>query len=245
MKTSLERKVNLLTAYAVASTLVFGVCILSSFNEKEKKLAVDELTAKRINVVDEKGELKMVISDKERQHSGRMNGKNFPKRERPAGIIFFNDEGDECGGLVYAGSTKDGKVSSGMSFTMDQYHDDQVIQILNDEEFENGAANVQRGISINEYPVGSNIITRNDKIEELQKIADAKEREQKIQDLWDKEGSKRRLFIGRSRGNSSGLFLYDKNGKPKMKIYVDEKGNPKIETIGEKGEVKNYLEDNR
>lgn len=82
-------------------------------------------------------------------------------------------------------------------------------------------------------------------IEKLQQIADAKERDQKIQDLWDKEGSKRRLFIGRSRGNNSGLFLYDKNGKPRMKIYVDEKGNPKIETIGENGEVKNYLEDKR
>jgi hypothetical protein len=242
MKTNTEKRLNFLTAYSIISTVLFGICILCSFNEKDKKLVLDELTVKRINVVDEHGDLKMVVSNKERQHPGRMNGKDMLPRERPAGIIFFNDEGDECGGLVYAGSTKDGKISSGMSFTMDQYHDDQVIQILNDEQFENGVANVQRGLTINEYPVGSNIEVRNTKIREFEKIEDVNLRNQKIKELWGKEGSKRRLFIGRNRGNCSGLFLYDKNGKPKMKIYVDEKGDPKIETITENGEVKDCLE---
>lgn len=41
-----------------------------------------------------------------------------------------------------------------MSFTKDNYYDDQVIQILNSEEYENGKSNIQRGLIINEYPIG-------------------------------------------------------------------------------------------
>jgi hypothetical protein len=42
-----------------------------------------------------------------------MDDKDLPKRERPAGMIFFNDEGDEDGGLVYDGD----KNSPCMTFT--------------------------------------------------------------------------------------------------------------------------------
>jgi hypothetical protein len=40
-----------------------------------------------------------------------------------------------------------------------------------------------------------------------------------MDELWNKEGSKRRFFVGRSKENNSGLFLYDENGKPKLQIY--------------------------
>jgi hypothetical protein len=245
MKTTTEKKINLLTGYAIISSLVFGTLILSSFGDKEKKEVFDEITVKRINVVDEKGEIRMVLSNKERQHSGRMNGKDWSKRERMSGMLFFNDEGDECGGLIYSGKTTEGKTNSGMSITMDQYHEDQVIQILNAEYYENGKSNIERGISINDFPVGSNIDERNLKLKELEKIENADERKQKIRAFMKQSSSKKRLFIGRTRGNSSGLFLADTNGQPRMMIYVDDKGNPKIETFNEKGEPINFLEEKK
>src|ERR1700733_3892280 len=57
-----------------------------------------EIDAERINIIDSTGSLRLVISNPQRQHPGAMNGRNLPTRERPAGMIFFNDEGDECGG---------------------------------------------------------------------------------------------------------------------------------------------------
>lgn len=242
MKTKLEKKVNFLTGYAIVSSLIFSVVLLSSFGKEEKKERFDEITAKKINLIGEDGSLRMVISNETRQHSGRMNGKDYPKRDRPAGMIFFNDEGDECGGLIFAGKTKDGKTSSGMSFTMDNYHDDQVIQILNTEEYENGKSAIQRGLTINEYPLGSNIDIRNAKFKELEKIENKEVRDQKMDELWAKEGSKKRLFIGRNKSNSSGLFLYDKDGNAKLKIHVDEDGNPKIEIVDKNGTTRNFLE---
>ncbi|UOQ74877.1 hypothetical protein [Hymenobacter cellulosilyticus] len=245
MKASLEQKVNFLTAYCLVSTLAFGFLLLSSFQGKGPSQTLEELTVKRINVVGENGSLKLVISNKERQHPGRMNGKDYPKRERQAGLIFFNDEGDECGGLVYAGETKNGETNSGMSFTMDQYHDDQVIQILNAESYANGKSSIRRGISINDYPVGSNVDVRTEKIKALEKIQDKAVREQKITELLAQEGSKSRVFLGRTSSNSSGLYLYGPDGKAKMKLYVDAAGKPRLETLNDKGEVTSHLADSK
>lgn len=241
MSSKLEKKVNLLTGYVIISTFVFSIIILSSFNKADRNEKFDEVTAKRINLIGEDGSLRMVMSNETRQHPGRMNGKDFPKRERPAGMLFFNNEGDECGGLVFAGEKKDGNINSGFSFTMDNYHNDQVVQLLNDEEYAKGKSSIQRGLIINEFPVGSNMDETNAKFKELEKISDEKIRKQKMAELWDKEGSKKRLFLGRSSSNNSGLFLYDSNGKAKIKIYVDDKGNPKFETLDDKGNVKDVL----
>ncbi|NIG53975.1 hypothetical protein [Chitinophaga sp. Cy-1792] len=239
---SLKRKYNFLFYYTIISSSLFLVFILSSFIGKDKNLTADEITVKRITVVGEDNLPRVVISNETRQHSGRMDGKDYPKRERPAGMIFFNNQGDECGGLVYAVTKEKNSTNSGMSFTMDNYRDDQVIQILNDETYENGKAKIQRGITINEYPLGTNIEDRNAKFKALESIADPKERDAKMEEVFEKEGPKRRLFIGRGRNNDNGLFLYDAKGKPKMKLYVDKNGNPKIEVIDSTGQTKNIIQ---
>jgi hypothetical protein len=242
MNKKLERKINFLTAYAVLSAIIISFFALSSFSQKDKNEKLDELTVKKITVIGEDNLPRMVLSNETRQHPGRMNGKEWEKRERPSGIIFFNNQGDECGGLVFQTKEKDGKIISGMSFTMDNYKDDQVLQILNDEYYADGKAYIKRGISINQFPVGSNIDERNNKLKELRAIADKKERKEKINKLMEKEGSVNRLFIGKTKGNSSGLFLAGPDGSPKMMIYVDDKGVPKIQTFTENGEIKDFLE---
>lgn len=227
--------------YTIASTLLISFFTLNSFKSKENVQKFDEIEVKKITVIGDNNLPRMVLSNETRQHSGRLNGKEMEKRQRPSGIIFFNNQGDECGGLVYQSKLKDGKIVSGMSFTMDNYNDDQVVQILNDEYYADGKSYIQRGININQYPVGSNMEERNKKIEEINKITDKVERTKKLNELWDKEGSVNRLFIGRTKGNSSGLFLSGPDGKPKMMIYVDDKGNPKITTLNDKGEMKEFI----
>jgi hypothetical protein len=241
MEKEVRKKVNFLMAYAIISTLFISFLALSSFGKKDKIENFDELIVKKLTVIGEDNLPRMVLSNENRQHSGRMNGKEWAKRERPSGIIFFNNQGDECGGLVYQAKVKEGKTISGMSFTMDNYKDDQVLQILNDEYYAEGKTFIERGISINQFPEGTNIDDRNKKLEELKAIKDDKERKSKTRELLQKEGSVNRLFIGRTKGNSSGLFLSGPDGKPKMMIYVDEKGNPKIQTFNEKGEIKDII----
>lgn len=243
MDAKTNRKLNFLMAYAFTSTLVLAFLFLSGFGKGEKVERFDEIIVKKITVVGEDDIPRMVLSNETRQHSGRMNGKDWPKRERPSGIIFFNNQGDECGGLVYQAKEKDGKVISGMSFTMDNYKDDQVVQILNSEYYVDGKPTIERGLFINQYPEGTNIDDRNQKLEAIEKIADEKERKAQLRALQKSEGPVNRLFIGRTKGNGSGLFLSGPDGQPKMMIYVDDKGVPQFQTFNDKGEVKNLLKE--
>lgn len=241
MNIKLRTKINFLTGYAVVAFLVFSFILFSSFDGKVRNVNYDEITTKRINVVGEDGSLRMVLSNEDRQHSGRMNGKDYEKRDRPAGMLFFNNQGDECGGLIFKSKTENGIIKSGMSFTMDQYNEDQVIQLLNDESFKGDKSNIQRGLSINEFPAGSTMEARTNKLKELEKIVDEKERKKEIREFNNLSGSKQRLFVGKTTGNSTGLFLAGADGKLKMMIYVDDKGNPKIETFDSTGKTKNHL----
>ncbi|WP_228853467.1 hypothetical protein [Aegicerativicinus sediminis] len=244
MERSIEKRLNLLSAYALISTIVFGFLLLTSVRSQDKNEQFDEITVKKINVVAEDGELRMVLSNETRQHPGRMNGKDFEKRDRPAGILFFNEEGDECGGLIYHGKTENSQTYSGMSFTMDQYKEDQVIQILNSESYKDGKERISRGIAISDLPTGSDLITRINKIEELQKKLKSlseKEAEELVAKIGNSLGSKRRLFLGRTGDNNSGLYLSDPNGVVKIKIYVDEGGNPVFEVKDNQGNFNNIL----
>ena len=62
-------------------------------------------------------------------------GKEYPRPDRRmAGMLFFDDEGTETGGLIFAGKDANGKASGGGSLTFDRYHQDQVVQLFGFEE---------------------------------------------------------------------------------------------------------------
>ncbi len=241
MNNRLEKRVQALTAYAIISTLIFSIFIFSSFRNSGKN-DFDEINVKRINILAEDGSLRMVLSNESRQFSGRANGKDLQKRNRPAGIIFFNNEGDECGGLLSYANKKNGTTNSGMSFTMDQYHNDQVVQITNDEVYQNNQHETRRGLAINAIPFGVTLDATMQKYYELQKISDSTERKQKIRKLIDEEGIKNRLFIGKNEKNEYGLFMADSTGKIRFQIYLDKKGNPEIQTTDSNGNTKSFLD---
>jgi hypothetical protein len=50
-------------------------------------------------------------------------------REESSGILFFNHEGTEAGGLIYGSKPTENGVSAGGSFTFDRMNQDQVVQI--------------------------------------------------------------------------------------------------------------------
>src|ERR1700743_484160 len=120
----LSKQVRFLKLYAIFLTIaiiILAVILALSMHNSHFK----ELTAERINIIEPNGMLRMVISDQKNQHPGMMNGKVMTSRERPAGMIFFNNDGDEDGGLVYEGN----KNGAGMVYSFDQYKNDQVMQL--------------------------------------------------------------------------------------------------------------------
>lgn len=70
----------------------------------------------------------MVMLNQKRQHSGMMNGKTYEARKRAPGILFFNEEQDEVGGLGFSGNKEEG--GNNVYLSIDQYKNDQVMQLM-------------------------------------------------------------------------------------------------------------------
>lgn len=235
----LQVRINLLIAYVIVLTLAFGWFIYSHAGAGAPG-NIEELTVRRINITGADGSLRMVLSNEDRQHPGRINGKDLPPRARPAGIIFFDDYGNECGGLVFNERQDEDHTYKMMSFTMDNYKNDQVMQLINEEQYEGDEASIKRGYIINEYPVGADLSVVIKGLDSIDKISDSGTRQKAKEGLFAREGAKRRMFMG-MLAKQTGLFLYDKAGQAKVKIYIDEKGNPKIEVLDAQGTVRDVL----
>lgn len=232
-KNRFMKKQIFINAYMAFSTIAI-VMLLFSF--KSLKENFEEINVKRINVVEDDGTIRMVISNKSKQHPGRMDGKDLPPRERWAGITFFNDEGDECGGLGFGVQEQNGVVSNGMIFTMDRYKHDQVIQIVNSEFIQDGKFIAQRGLGINDVDDDATLSELMLKMEELESITDENQRMEKMKEL-QKLAPRNRLFLGKTREDTHGLFIMNDEGRPLLMLYVDTEGNPKFQSMDENGKV--------
>ena len=73
--------------------------LLYSFGSKHNE-QFDEITVKRINIVDSKGVNRIILSNQERMEPPIILGKKYKRSVNPAGIIFYNENGDECGGIA-------------------------------------------------------------------------------------------------------------------------------------------------
>ena len=225
MNTSkLQRRIRFLTLYVILSQLVLVAVVLAAFLLKGRTETLDELTVRRINIVDESGiNLRMVISNETRQHPGILGGQELPSRERPAGIIFFNTFGDECGGLVYDGHEQE----AGLVLSVDQFGDDQIMQLQYMEDTQNKLR--KYGLQLWDYPKDNMFHERMERFEAWEDITDSNTRlklynEMKADGLLMED----RLFLGKDFNKDVGLFIKDSEGNVRIKIYVNQDNTPVI-----------------
>jgi len=114
----------------------------------------DEITAKRINIVDEQGVNRLVISNEERMEPPIINGKKYERAVHPAGIIFYNEKGDECGGIALSRNP----VTHTYALALD-YDNADAIGLITQQNRENNS--FRSGLLVNDKDhsgrVGSNI----------------------------------------------------------------------------------------
>jgi hypothetical protein len=221
-------------------TLIFGVLFCRLYY-KSQQMTTEELTLKKLNLIGEDGTLRMVLSNEKRQNPGVIDGKPLAPRERPAGIIFFDNNGNECGGLTINQQEANGQIHKDMSFTMDNYRNDQVLQLVDEEFYKDGKAIVRRGMAINEFPVGATLTDLIASADSIKNLPDSLLRIRAMAALMEREGSKRRVFVGRTAEDESGLFLFDHKGRPRMQIYVDSLGNPQIFALDSSGNKRSLV----
>jgi len=231
----LSKQVRFLKLYAIFLTIIViilaGVVIFTLRNDHFK-----EITAERINIVEPDGMLRMVISNQKNQHPGKMNGKVMSSRERPAGMIFFNNEGDEDGGLVYDGNKNGGS----MTYSFDQYKNDQVMQLQYNQDNDGKGKMTARsyGLKLWDRPDDFTLSNLIDYADSLKKLNDTNAYNAGIAKL-KAEGrlGQQRFFAGKNENGEVGLFLRDSKGTPRLKIYIDKNDQPIIQTLDKKGGV--------
>ncbi len=228
----LAKEVRLLKAYAVVATIVCAALFTFLFAGVNKTQAFEEIDVERINIVEKTGQLRMVISNQERQHPGIVNGKIIERESgRPPGMIFFNHLGDEMGGLVMGENGGDGHFGS---LTFDKVRGDQTIGF---RHLESDDGTYTTGLVIWQQPdIPSDV--SNAKYEEAITLEDETAREAAIQAMKDNnELTTERLFLGKNRDNTSYLVLSDINGNPRIVLSVAADGTSKLEFWDETGEA--------
>ncbi len=214
MKTKIEKELRFLKAYALITTLLFGVFVLTAFTVQSRKQKFAEIDVERINVVEKGCKVKLVITNKERQPDPIIAGKTLPRDSKSPGILFYNSEGDEVGGLIFDGYKKDGKVEAFNSLTFDQYQQDQTLQLVHDDS--NGSRLVR--MRIKDRP-NIPLPEHAKRLEEVGKMKDGAEKSAAMKPILAPDG----VFVGKSSGNAA-VWLFDTEGKPRIKMVVDASG---------------------
>lgn len=114
---------KILVVYSTVVTTVLAAFTLAGFAAPRAQ-RFDEIDVQRINVREADGTLRMVVSNHARLPGVMVKGSEHPRVDRPyAGMLFYNDEGTENGGLVFGGRRgANGKVvDAGVSLSFDRY----------------------------------------------------------------------------------------------------------------------------
>lgn len=227
----IERDLRLLKIYAGLSTLAC-VVLFGLIYQSRKDGRFVELNVERINIVEADGKLRMVLSNKTRQHPGTMDGVTYEERkgQRPPGLMFFNEKGDELGGLVFDGNSGSGQ---GGSLTFDKFRGDQTIQFIHDEAPDESYF---AGVKMNDQNMPlSDLISKQKEIAKLptKEAQDAAYRALREQGLLMTE----RLRIGKDNDKSSIIRMKDAKGKVRLELKVEAGGNPKMRFLDETGKI--------
>lgn len=241
MDRELRRDVRWLKLYALGSTAAFVVLALAAFRRPTYfagNTKFDEIDVERINVVEKDGKLRLVISNRDRSPGPIAYGKPFGYAggNRP-GMIFFNDEGSENGGLTFTGKQgPDGKYGSTVHMSFDQYNEDQVIVLQYADE--NGVQ--RKGLQILDR-ANVPILDLVKQQEALQKMPAGPAKDSATKKFMEPRPGEplaaQRLFVGRDPSKSALVLLSDKMGHPRLRLAVDSLGKASLDFLDAAGKV--------
>ena len=232
MRRSIRRQLRFLHAYAATTSLVLIVLALSAFRQAPPK-NLGEITVERINVVDANGTLRLVIANKDRMHPGVIGGKTLQRPRPYAGFIFFNDKGDEDGGLTFTGHDENGHRVADAGLMFDQLDQDQTIGFDYSEEDGSRAA-AFKVWDRPETPLADLV----DKLNAANAIKDPGARQAALAKLRaDAPKAAQRVFLGKSQDRTASLRLSDAQGHTRLVLRVAADGTAMIEFLDAKGKV--------
>lgn len=175
----------------------------------------EEIDVERINVVDPQGRPRFVLTNAERLPDPVVGGQTLQRGGRHPCMIFYNDEGDECGGLQFGGRTRDdGRYEAGALLAFDQCQQDQALFLTYEDD--NGRR--RYGLQVMDRPAASHVGPEGGGNERV--------------GYHDP-----RVFAGRTDEGEATVSLCDQLGRPRLRVAVALDGTARIEFLDEAGKA--------
>lgn len=235
---SVQRQLRLLQLYAALSTLAILVLFVLLL-KPHADMRLETLDVARINVLNETGDPALVIGAHGKLPGPWVEGVEYAQelsggRTRASGMIFFNERGDEVGGLTYHGQRTEDGYTAGGGITFDQFQQDQVVSLQYQDNGTSRSAGVHVWDRSTEISLGDII-----QLVDARRTASGAELDEinaQIQALADRGMGANRVFLG-SADRVALLLLRDRAGRPRIRLLVDSLDTPRLEFLDGDGQV--------
>jgi hypothetical protein len=239
----IRREVRVLRWYAFMATAAIALLIFAAFKQNAEKHQFDEIDVQRINIVEKDGKPRIILANRSMapdliikgKTEQRATGKNSP------GIIFFNDEGTECGALSTASTSgENGSYTASSRLVFDQFQSDETVALQYIDE--NGKR--YAGLTVMDRPEIQITPEITAKVRSMWKLPEGPAKNQALRKL-DSLGvfESERVFIGKTQRKSATVNLSDRNGNLRIRLWVDSLGTPRLDFLDRSGNVTCRLPD--
>ena len=201
------------------------------------RAGLKELTVERINVVEPNGLNRLVISNAARFPGLFMEGTEYRHHNRTGGgMLFFNDEGDESGGMSFSGGKQGDAHAASAGMFFDQYKQDQTVGVVYSDQDGRRIAGL-RVWDRPDYSIGPLMEMSDRAARAKSEVGREAIRKQMMEYAMARGGAgAERLFAGKAREDAV-VRLADPQGRPRLQLMVDGAGEPRVEFLAEDGTV--------
>jgi hypothetical protein len=217
-----------------AALLVLGLAAFAPRGTEDASFR--SIDVQRIRLLEPDGTVRMIVASNARMPGLILHGHEYPhearKADGAAGMVFFDAEGTESGGLIYGGRRgPDGKLVRFGHVGFDQYGQDELMSLSASQEDGDRHA----GIQFKDQPDWP--------LEDLVKLMDAHkddppEARQALAASFLREHAPmhvQRAWLGRNDDGSSSLELKDAQGRARLVARVAADGTPALTFLDEDG----------
>lgn len=227
-----------LPLYSGAVTAALLVAVLAGFNDRATEdRRFGSIDVQRLRLVEPDGTVRLILAGNTRLPGVIVKGHEYAhegrKKNGTAGMIFYDAEGSESGGLSFGGRRlEDGKVVRDGHLSFDQYGQDEMMTLV---AVQNGDKR-RAGLQFKDQP--------DYPIEDLLKLMEADrgkpeaQRMKRVEDYVAAHGAMHipRVWLGRNDDRSSSLELKDDQGRPRLVAKVASDGTPTLEFLDANGD---------
>jgi len=239
MDDKLRKEVRLLKGYAIVSSLLFAVLIFAAFRSP-KVASFDQIDAHRINIRETNGTIRLAISNTDEFPGGTIGGVELKARngKRGAGLLFFNDNGDENGGLVYEGKLVNGVPEANSTIRFDHFRQQEAVGL----NYEQQGDKKQSGLLVWDQPNTPLTGDMARAFNGLDTIRDTTAKAAALKAFQQKYDAElghftQRVFVGRTLADEAAVLLMDTKGKPRIRLAVDSANVASLQFLDENGKV--------